>query len=161
VDPILAGLDRASIGPIAESSAGRAAPELAHFSNIPAVPAADVRTVIGAATFSAVCAQRCEPLQGVPVIWGKTDAGRAEMKARSLIKERARRNLLLLVDGKPPVEKLLANLPGLTGADLAALQALGLIEPVSAPPPSAVASSRVDIDSTTSTTRPCAVPSAG
>ena len=33
------------------------------------------------------------------MIWGKTEAGRIEMQARSLVKERARRNLLLLIDG--------------------------------------------------------------
>ena len=33
----------------------------------------------------------------IPVIWVKTDAGCAEMQTRALIKERARRNLLLLI----------------------------------------------------------------
>ena len=33
------------------------------------------------------------------MIWIKTDAGRHEMQARALVKERARRNLLLVIDG--------------------------------------------------------------
>ena len=69
------------------------------------------------------------------MIWAKTDAGRAEMQARSLVKERAQRNLLLLIDGKKTTEKLLADLAGITAADFAALEALKLIAPVAPPPP--------------------------
>ena len=72
------------------------------------------------------------------MIWAKTDAGRAEMKAKSLVHERAQRNLLLLIDGKRPDEKLLADLAGITPADFATLEGLGLIAPVtphSAPAP--------------------------
>ena len=50
----------------------------------------------------------------IPVIWVKTDAGRAEMQTRALVKERARRNLLLLIDGSKSEEMLLANLAGIT-----------------------------------------------
>ena len=64
------------------------------------------------------------------MIWAKTEAGRAEMKARSLVHDRAQRNLLLLIDGKRPVEALLAGLAGVTEADLTRLHELGLIEPV-------------------------------
>ena len=68
------------------------------------------------------------------MIWAKTDAGRVEMQAKALIKERAQRNLLLLIDGHKSEEMLLANLVGITIDDFTALEALGLIEPMAAPP---------------------------
>ena len=64
------------------------------------------------------------------MIWAKTDAGRTEMQARALVKERAQRNLLLVIDGIKTDEMLLANLAGITLDDFAALQSLGLIAPV-------------------------------
>ena len=64
------------------------------------------------------------------MIWIKTDAGRHEIQARALVKERARRNLLLLIDGMKSEEMLLANLAGIDGEDFRALEALGLIAPV-------------------------------
>ena len=67
------------------------------------------------------------------VIWAKTDAGRTEMQARALVKERAQRNLLLVIDGIKTEEMLLANLAGISADDFAALQSLGLIVPVAAP----------------------------
>ena len=67
------------------------------------------------------------------VIWAKTDAGRIEIQARALVKERALRNLLLVIDGVKSDEMLLANLTGITAADFEALQSLGLIEPVATP----------------------------
>ncbi len=67
------------------------------------------------------------------MIWAKTDAGRTEMQARALVKERAQRNLLLVIDGIKTEEMLLASLAGITAADFAALQSLGLIVPVAAP----------------------------
>jgi len=63
------------------------------------------------------------------VIWVKTDAGRAEMQTRALIKERARRNLLLLIDGSKTEEMLLANLAGITADDFQELRKLDLIAP--------------------------------
>lgn len=69
------------------------------------------------------------------MIWAKTDAGRAEMQARSLIKDRAQRNLLLVIDGKKTAEKLLADLAGITAADFSMLEGLGLIAAVAAPAP--------------------------
>jgi hypothetical protein len=63
------------------------------------------------------------------VIWVKTDAGRAEMQNRALVKERARRNLLLLIDGAKSEEMLLANLAGITAADFQELRKLDLIAP--------------------------------
>jgi hypothetical protein len=68
------------------------------------------------------------------VIWGKTEAGRVEMQTRALVKERARRNLLLLIDGVKTDTLLLEGLAGITAADFEALHAQGLIAPtVSAP----------------------------
>jgi len=65
------------------------------------------------------------------VIWVKTDAGRAEMQNRALVKERARRNLLLLIDGVKSEEMLLANLAGITAGDFQELRKLDLIAPAS------------------------------
>lgn len=67
------------------------------------------------------------------MIWGKTEAGRLEMQSRSLVKERARRNLLLLIDGVKSDAMLLDGLAGVTPSDFAALQELGLIAPVAEP----------------------------
>lgn len=69
------------------------------------------------------------------MIWGKTEAGRLEMQSRSLVKERARRNLLLLIDGVKSDAMLLDGLAGVTPSDFTALQELGLITPVSTEPP--------------------------
>ncbi|MDQ6680150.1 MAG: hypothetical protein M3Y67_04200 [Pseudomonadota bacterium] len=66
------------------------------------------------------------------MIWAKTEAGRVEMQARALVKERARRNLLLLIDGMKSEETLLANLTGISVDDFLALQALKLIAPATA-----------------------------
>ena len=64
------------------------------------------------------------------MIWGKTDAGRVEMQTRALVKERAQRNLLLVIDGIKTEEMLLQGLAGISMADFEALQSLGLIAPV-------------------------------
>lgn len=63
------------------------------------------------------------------MIWVKTDAGRAEMQTRALVKERARRNLLLLIDGSKSEELLLASLAGITSEDFQELRKLELIAP--------------------------------
>ena len=63
------------------------------------------------------------------MIWVKTDAGRAEMQSRALIKDRARRNLLLLIDGTKSEEVLLGSLAGITAADFQELRKLDLIAP--------------------------------
>ena len=68
------------------------------------------------------------------MIWGKTDAGRLEMQTRALVKERARRNLLLLIDGVKSDAMLLGGLAGITDADFEALHELGLIEPLAEAP---------------------------
>lgn len=66
------------------------------------------------------------------MIWAKTDAGRVEMQTKALIKERAQRNLLLLIDGQKSEEMLLANVVGIKPDDFTALEAMGLIEPIAA-----------------------------
>lgn len=63
------------------------------------------------------------------MIWVKTDAGRAEMQTRALVKERPRRNLLLLIDGIKSEEMLLANLAGIGADDFQELRKLDLIAP--------------------------------
>ncbi len=65
------------------------------------------------------------------MIWVKTDAGRSEMQTRALVKERARRNLLLLIDGIKSEEMLLANLVGISADDFQELRKLDLIAPAS------------------------------
>lgn len=91
------------------------------------------------------------------MIWAKTDAGRAEMQQRALVKERPQRNLLLMIDGKNSEEKLLAGLAGITAQDFKTLEGLGLIVPLvvaPAPAPSAPAAAAgrpldIDIDAAT------------
>lgn len=61
------------------------------------------------------------------MIWSKTEAGRAEMQNRTLVKERSQRNLLLLIDGVKSEDVLLTSVTGVTKADFAALAGLGLI----------------------------------
>ncbi len=68
-----------------------------------------------------------------PVIWAKTEAGRTEIQARALVKERAQRNLLLVIDGTKTEDMLLANLAGISADDFATLQSLGLIVPLAPP----------------------------
>jgi hypothetical protein len=59
----------------------------------------------------------------------KTDAGRAEIKARALPLSRTARNLLLIIDSSRPVNEWLALVHGATEADLQHLLDDGLIEP--------------------------------
>jgi len=63
------------------------------------------------------------------VIWIKTDAGRAEMQSRALVKERVQRTLLLLIDGIKSDELLLSSVAGTQPEDFNTLQGLGLIAP--------------------------------
>ena len=53
------------------------------------------------------------------------------MRSRALVKERARRNLLLLIDGTKSEEALLGSLTGVTAADFQELRKLDLIAPAS------------------------------
>ena len=64
------------------------------------------------------------------MIWIKTDAGRTEMQARARVKERAQRNLLLVIDGIKSEEMLLAGLAGISRDDFVALESFGLIATV-------------------------------
>src|SRR5437879_3182502 len=73
------------------------------------------------------------PSRNPRVIWAKTDAGRTEMQARALNKERALRNLLLLITGSKREEMLLANLVGIEPSYFTQLESMGLIEPAAAP----------------------------
>jgi hypothetical protein len=63
----------------------------------------------------------------------KTDAGRAEIKARALPLSRTARNLLLIIDGSRPLSEWLGLVHGATEADVEGLLAQGLIEPVATP----------------------------
>ena len=56
------------------------------------------------------------------------------MQTRALVKERARRNLLLLIDGVKADTLLLEGLAGITIADFEALHEQGLIAPMAAAP---------------------------
>ena len=60
------------------------------------------------------------------MIWTKTDAGRAEMQTRALVKERVPRTLLLLIDGIKTDAQLLASVDGTSPDDFKRLEALGL-----------------------------------
>ena len=61
------------------------------------------------------------------MIWTKTEAGRGEIQSRALVRERAQRTLLLLIDGVRSDVMLLSDLAGISAADFLTLQALGLI----------------------------------
>lgn len=63
------------------------------------------------------------------MIWAKTEAGKVEVQARALVKERVQRNLLLLIDGVKTEEMLLANVAGLKPEDFGFLASLNLIAP--------------------------------
>ena len=63
------------------------------------------------------------------MIWIKTDAGRAEMQTRALVKERLQRTLLLLIDGTKSEELLLSSIAGTRAEDFKLLLDLGLIAP--------------------------------
>jgi hypothetical protein len=55
------------------------------------------------------------------------------MQAKALVKERAQRNLLLLIDGHKSEEMLIVNVAGIKADDFTTLEAMGLIEPLAAP----------------------------
>ena len=65
------------------------------------------------------------------------------MQTRLLVKDRAQRNLLLLIDGARSEQTLLTSVAGVTPDAFAALQALGLIS-VAAAAPTKTASTRID-----------------
>lgn len=97
------------------------------------------------------------------MIWAKTDAGRAEMQAKALIKERSQRNLLLLIDGQKTEEMLLANVAGIKPEDFAALHAMGLIEAVAgrgAPRPMPAAPAAAPVQAPAPAAAPAEAPAA-
>ena len=59
--------------------------------------------------------------------YSKTDAGRAEIKARALPLSRSARNLLLVLDASKPARQWLSLVQGVTEPDLAFLLQQGLI----------------------------------
>jgi len=63
------------------------------------------------------------------LLHSKTDAGRAEIRARALPLSRAARNLLLVLDASKPAGEWLRLVAGATGADLETLRQHGLIAP--------------------------------
>lgn len=63
------------------------------------------------------------------LLHAKTDAGRAEIRARALPLSRAARNLLLVLDASKPAGEWLRLVAGATPADLEALVQQGLIAP--------------------------------
>ena len=64
------------------------------------------------------------------MIWTKTEAGRTEIQARTVVKDRPQRNLLLVIDGVKTEEMLLAHLAGISAQDFVDLHVLGLIAPL-------------------------------
>lgn len=71
----------------------------------------------------------------------KTDAGRAEIKARALALSRSTRNLLLVLDGSRTAREWLGMVQGVAEADIAFLLEHGLIGAAGAAVPAAPAPS--------------------
>ncbi|MEO8527395.1 MAG: hypothetical protein ABI460_21875 [Caldimonas sp.] len=94
------------------------------------------------------------------MIWVKTDAGRVEMQTRALVRERARRNLLLLIDGMKSEEMLLANLAGISAEDFQELRKLDLIAPAAGAVTVGHAPRASTTDAARSTPPPAPVPAA-
>jgi hypothetical protein len=65
----------------------------------------------------------------IDLLHSKTEAGRAEIRARALPLSRAARNLLLVLDASKPAGEWLRLVTGATEADLEALREQGLIAP--------------------------------
>ncbi|MFG6414180.1 hypothetical protein ACG02S_09745 [Roseateles sp. DC23W] len=63
------------------------------------------------------------------LLHSKTEAGRAEIRARALPLSRAARNLLLVLDASKPLGEWLRLVTGATPEDLQALREHGLIAP--------------------------------
>ena len=63
------------------------------------------------------------------LLHSKTDAGRAEIRARALPLSRAARNLLLVLDASKPAGQWLSLVAGATESDLDTLRQHGLIAP--------------------------------
>lgn len=88
--------------------------------------------------------QRVDASTVLDLLHSKTEAGRAEIRARAVPLSRAARNLLLVLDASKPAGEWLRLVTGATEADLQALRQQGLIAPHGGapggtPPPSAAA----------------------
>ena len=66
-------------------------------------------------------------------LFRRTDAGRAEVAARTAGLSRSARNLLLVIDDSQPPEQWIASVRGSTEADLLHLRELGLITSLDKP----------------------------
>lgn len=73
----------------------------------------------------------------------KTEAGRAEIRARALPLSRAARNLLLVMDASKTAGEWLGLVAGVGPDDVASLRDLGLIAPVGSPVPATPAAPAV------------------
>lgn len=93
------------------------------------------------------------------MIWSKTNFGRAEIVARALVPERARRNLLLLIDGVRSQDTLLGVIAGINHGDFDQLARLGLIAkaPTGTAPTPRPATAAVSIPVPVSTPAPAPV----
>lgn len=89
----------------------------------------------------------------------KTDAGRAEIRARALPLSRAARNLLLVLDASKTAGDWLRLVAGATEADLATLRGHGLIAPQGAAGPRPTAAAAPPVAAAASA--PPAAPPAG
>ncbi|MGM9482616.1 hypothetical protein ACS5PN_15595 [Roseateles sp. NT4] len=76
------------------------------------------------------------------LLYSKTEAGRAEIRARTLPLSRTARNLLLVLDASKPGSEWVRLVAGATEADFETLRQHGLIaaqnaagQPIAAPPP--------------------------
>lgn len=81
------------------------------------------------------------------LLHSKTDAGRAEIRARALPLSRAARNLLLVLDASKPAGQWVSLVAGATEADFDTLRQQGLIAPhgAAAQPAGAVAAPRAPV----------------
>lgn len=92
------------------------------------------------------------------MIWSKTEAGRAEVQARALVKDRLQRNLLLVIDGVKTEEMLLAHVAGLKHEDFKFLESLDLITPAASSPSGRLAASSSPSDRSGAPTQPMTLP---
>jgi hypothetical protein len=82
----------------------------------------------------------------IELLYSKTDAGRAEIRARTLPLSRTARNLLLVLDASKPAGEWVRLVAGATEADFETLRQHGLIaaqnaagQPIAVQPPAAAA----------------------
>lgn len=95
------------------------------------------------------------------LLHSKTEAGRAEIRARALPLSRAARNLLLVLDATKPAGEWLRLVTGATEADLEALRQQGLIVPQAGYAPPGTAQPPVQAPAAAPVAAPAAVPAGG